>query len=100
MRQAATIASIAPMAVNLRALSKSLLDAGVTSVGLVWQPPPGSQDGFGEDYGVMENTGFVLTRPIYSRVLGNGVVYRIFRWLAIVTRSQKTQTIGLSLYQT
>jgi hypothetical protein len=67
MRQAATIASIVPMVTNLRALSKSLLDAGVTSVGLVWQPPPGSQDGFGEDYGVMENTGFVLTRPIFSR---------------------------------
>lgn len=54
---AATDSSIATMVVNLKAIVDALLAAGVESVGLVWQPPPGSQDGFGFDYGVMGNSG-------------------------------------------
>ena len=45
------------MVPQLNALIASLHAAGIRSVGLVWQPLPGSQDGFGEDYGVMSNAG-------------------------------------------
>mgnify|MGYP003335007314 CR=1 FL=1 len=48
---------IASMTSHLRTLIIALLDAGVASVGIVLQPPPSSQDGFGEDYGVMINSG-------------------------------------------
>lgn len=48
---------IADMASNLKALINALLDAGISSVGVVLQPPPSSQDGFGANYGVMSNTG-------------------------------------------
>jgi hypothetical protein len=59
----ATDAAISGMIVNLRALVDALCDAGISSVGLVWQPPPGSQDGFGADYGVMGNSG----PPMFSQ---------------------------------
>ena len=48
---------IAGMASNLKVLIRALLDAGISSVGVVLQPPPSSQDGFGKNYGVMTNTG-------------------------------------------
>eukprot|EP00729_Bicosta_minor_P014841 gene14841-32680_t len=48
----ATDTTMVTMAANLKRLVQVLLDAGVKSVGLVWQPPPGSQDGFGQDYAV------------------------------------------------
>ena len=48
---------IAPMLVNLKILINALHDAGVGSVGIVLQPPPSSQDGFGANYGVMDNSG-------------------------------------------
>ena len=54
---ALTDAKIVEMVPQLRLLVENLHAAGVTAVGLVWAPPPGSQDGFGENYGVMQNTG-------------------------------------------
>ena len=49
--------AIAQMVPNLKALVQALHGAGVRSVGLVWQPLPSDQDGFGANYGVMGNTG-------------------------------------------
>ena len=78
---AATDAAIVPMVQNLRALVDSLIAAGVQSVGLVWQPLPGSQDGFGANYGIMGNTG----PPLYQQT-GVSTSYRMkrsmLRWWA------------------
>jgi lysophospholipase L1-like esterase len=54
---AEAMADFTIMLPNLRKLVTALHDAGVTSVGLVLQPPPSSQDGFGANYGTMGNTG-------------------------------------------
>eukprot|EP00040_Diaphanoeca_grandis_P020853 m.110882 g.110882 ORF g.110882 m.110882 type:complete len:502 (+) comp28075_c1_seq6:235-1740(+) len=59
---------------NLQLLVEALHSAGVMSVGLVLQPPPSDQDGFGADYGVMENTG----PPSFTQV-GVNNAYRMKR---------------------
>jgi len=77
----ATDTAVVAMTANLRLLVSALQDAGIAHVGLVWQPPPGSQDGFGADYGVMGNTG----PPLFTQT-GVSTSYRMkrsmLRWWA------------------
>lgn len=54
---AAALSDFETVVPNLKKLVLALHAAGIGSVGLVLQPPPSSQDGFGENYGVMSNTG-------------------------------------------